>query len=136
MIQNQTEISIKDNSGILKGRVVNSRHKTCTLGQNAKIVITKARVKTSGAKNRNLPSMMSQLQDALIIQTNCRISRYDGSGLRFYNNSGVAVTVNKRKLVLGFKRITSCVPFEIKRVNSQSAFKGSYNIMKLAKSLH
>ena len=87
-------------------------------------------------KNRSLPSMMSQLQDALIIQTNCRISRYDGSGLRFNSNSGVAVSLNKRKLVLGFKRITSCVPFEIKRVNSQSAFKGSYNIMKLAKSLN
>lgn len=136
MIQNQTEISIKDNSGVLKGRVVNSKHKTCTIGQNVKIVITKARLKghSSGAKNRS--SIMSQLQDALIIQTNCRINRYDGSGLRFYNNSGVSVTINKRKLVLGFKRIPSCVPFEIKRINSQSAFKGSYNIMKLAKSLH
>lgn len=136
MIQNQTEISIKDNSGILKGRVVNSKHKTCTLGQNVKIVITKARQIHNKPKTHVGHNHGSQLQDALIIQTNCRINRLDGSGLRFYNNSGVSVTINKRKLVLGFKRIPSCVPFEIKRINSQSAFKGSYNIMKLAKSLH
>ena len=134
MIQNRTKILIKDNSGLLKGTVINSKPRRRVLGHHVKLVITKAKLKTTGSK-RGVQSKVSQLQDALIIQTNNRIQRYDGSGLRFSSNCGVSITTNKRKLNLGFKRIATSCPFEIKRLNNQSAFKGSYNIMKLAKNL-
>lgn len=124
-LQTRSAITIKDNSGFMKGRVINAMP-NATLGSKLKLVITKSKSKHQKTKSR-------KLQDVLVIQTKRPVLRFDGSTIRFNTNSAVAVNLNKNTLVLGFKRVNTCVPFEVKR--GQSAFKGNANVMKLAKAL-
>jgi ribosomal protein L14 len=123
-IQTRTEIIIKDNSGLLKGRVINCKA-NATVGSKLKLAITKTKSKDQASKKK--------LQDVLIIQTKKPLIRLDGSTVSFSNNSAVTINLTRFKLVLGFKRIPSCVPFEVKC--SKSDFKGGANIIKLARAL-
>jgi ribosomal protein L14 len=134
MISRQTEIEIKDNSGITKARVINSSKsnynskKAWGVGQCVKGVILKGWPK-SKSKTRN-KIKTKKLEDFVIIQRKKSIIRNDGSSLSFSQNSGVTVTISKDlKLQLSFKRINSAVSLEVKKI------KAGTNLVKLAKSL-
>lgn len=149
MIQVQTQIVIKDNSGFLRGKCINSMTPAATaakVGNAIKVSITKAKAKaTAGTAMRKGPgkqqahSSKGSLQTLLIIQTKKPIIRYDGSTVKFNCNSGVSVGLNpgsnKQRLQFGFKRINSTVPFELKNKVHWQAFGGTLNLIKLAKSL-
>jgi len=124
-LQTRSKITIKDNSGLMRGRVINAMP-NATLCSKLKLVITKRKSKPQKTKSRN------KLQDVLVIQTKRPVLRFDGSTIRFNSNSAVVVNLNKNTLVLGFKRVNTCVPFEIKHTLKE---KGSTNIIKLAKAL-
>ena len=130
MIQNQTEIYVKDNSGILKGRCINAGKTHQSVGARVKVTVSKAKV---ASKQKSFKR--TGLQDLLIIQTKKSIVRKDGSTLMFNGNKGVCVSLTSRtKLQLGFKRINTAVVFELKK--SYSLKSGlSHNLMKLAKGL-
>jgi ribosomal protein L14 len=122
-LQTRSEITIKDNSGFMRGRVINATPNP-TIGSKLKLVITKSKSKHKKTTSR-------KLQDVLVIQTKRPVVRLDGSTIRFNANSAVVVNLNKHTLVLGFKRVNTCVPFEVKR----GQIKGSANVIKLAKAL-
>ena len=128
MIQNQTEISIKDNSGLLLGRCINVGKQSGAVGQRIKVAVLKSKTMTKRkSAKRNV------LQDLLLIQTKKMIYRNDGSTLRFNGNKGVCVNVGRgAKLQLGFKRITSAVAIELKKSNRS----GGLNLLKLAKHVY
>jgi ribosomal protein L14 len=124
MIQTQTEILIKDNSGLLKGRCINASHKSFQgIGDNVKIAVRKSKARLFKGKQKR--KGIQKTQDVLIIQTRKAMSRWDGSSIKFDSNSGVCVSL-KPRLHLGFHRIKSMVPFELKRI--------SPNLLKLAKN--
>lgn len=130
MIQNQTKILIKDNSGILKGRCINSGKQHQGVGMRVKIAISKAKIITKQKSVKH-----SGLQDLLLIQTKKAIIRNDGSTITFNGNKAVCVSLSsKTKLQLAFKRINTTVPFELKKSNSLQS-QGPHNLMKLAKNL-
>lgn len=132
MIRNQSELLIKDNSGILKGRCINiGKSPFRAIGDFIKISITRSK-SSRLSKNKNIRSNL--VQDLLIIQTKKPIIRYDGSTIKFNQNCGVCVNLNVGKgmrLQLGFKRIKTTVPFELKGRIKQ----GSHNFIKLGKNL-
>ena len=66
MIQNQTKISIKDNSGLLLGRCINAGKQGVvpTLGQRVKVTVLKSKAVT-----KRKGSKRGALQDLLLIQT-------------------------------------------------------------------
>lgn len=137
MIHKQTEILIKDNSGFSKARVINipsQKSKGCGVARAVNtVIVNKA---NQGIKKKITLNKRSILQDLLIIQTKKPIMRYDGSSVAFSSNCGVAITKSKdSKLQLDFKRINTAVSLEVKKINSEQFFRGSYNIIKLAKSL-
>lgn len=138
MLQNQTKILIKDNSGLLQGKIINiSGTRKAKVGNKLKVTIMRAKLKNNMGKNvkpGKLPVLRGKLQDLLVIQTKKKINRYDGSSLKFNSNCGVCVNLSKKRLQFGFKRINTCVPFELKNNKHWQAFKGSYNLMKLAKN--
>ena len=118
MITSQTEILLKDNSDLLKGRVINKSHyvKTSGLGNLVNLAITKVRTKAQRSKKQvSFKNLKNKLNYACIIQTKKSFTRLDGSSLRFHVNCGVAVSLNKvGKLSPAFKRINTCVPLELK----------------------
>lgn len=126
MIQNKTELFIKDNTGVIKGVVINSL-RASSLGDKVTLAITKAKSK-AGVKQKT-SKLKSDLQDAVVVQTKKRVLRYDGSTIAFNSNSGVCISRSGAKSVLGFKRINTTVPFELKRRPR------NINLIKLAKSL-
>lgn len=131
MIQNQTEISIKDNSGLLLGRCINAGKPGVvpTVGHRIKVTVLKSKAIT-----KRKGSKRGTLQDLLLIQTKKLICRYDGSTLRFNGNKGVCVSGSGTKLQYGFKRINTAVTVELKK--SHTLMSGySSNIMKLAKNI-
>jgi ribosomal protein L14 len=123
-VQTRSKIIIKDNSGILSGRIINSKSKTC-LGSFLNISVTKA--KSNKLKKK------PKFQKILIVQLKKPIMRLDGSSIKFNSNAGVAVSKSKREIMLGFKRVSCSVPFELKFFRTE--FKGNANVLKLAKSL-
>jgi len=130
MIQTQTKIIIKDNSGILRGRCINTRHKKPKgIGNHVSVAVTKTKA------HRQTHFKTSACQDLLIIQTKKAVHRYDGSSVQFNVNTGVCVVLNDHKLQLGFKRINTTVPFELKKQNHIKLGQGSSNLIKLAKNL-
>ena len=131
MLINQSELLIKDNSGILKARVLDN--KASKLGSLVKMVITKTKPKSK--KGKTFKQTFDTHIHGLIIQTKAPYCRYDGSSVRFSSNSACVLNLKNRKFTLGFKRIVSSVPFELLRVNNNNKFKGSSNLMKLAKYL-
>jgi ribosomal protein L14 len=146
MLQIQTKILIKDNSGLLQGKIINSGRaikRNATVGNSIKIAVTRAKSKAGLGKNiktssRVQTSSKGQLQDLLIIQTKKIILRNDGSTVKFDSNSGVCISfrsAHKKLLQFGFKRINTSVPFELKKHSHWQTFKGSYNLIKLAKNL-
>lgn len=149
MIQVQTQVLIKDNSGLLRGKCINSitaPNTTAKVGHAIKVTITKAKSKASPiiskAKQQSRlfqRSSKGSLQTLLVIQTKKPIIRYDGSTVKFNTNSAVSVGLkassSKQRLQLGFKRINSTVPFELKNKVHWQAFGPTLNLIKLAKSL-
>lgn len=161
MINVKTKIFIKDNSGLLVAKCINTRtngraNNAAKVGHVVKVTITKAKSKASTLRkqetrkaankqqNRDL-SAKGSLQTLLLIQTKKPVIRYDGSSVKFNTNSalcvhlkaarGAATVTTKQHLVLGFKRINSCLPFELKNKVYWQAFGGTINLIKLAKSL-
>lgn len=129
MIQNQTEILVKDNSGVLKGRCINKGKRYASAGARIKVAV----LKTKAAYKQKKAFKKNALQDLLLIQTKKALIRHDGSTLTFNGNKGVCITQGQRGLQLGFKRINTAVPFEVKQ---SSAFKqglSAKNLIKLAK---
>lgn len=128
MIQNQTKISIKDNSGLLLGRCINSGKSCGTVCQRIKVAVLKSKATT-----KRKASKPNVLQDLVLIQSKKAIIRNDGSTIRFNGNKGVCVSAGRgAKLQLGFKRINTAVAVELK----QSRRLGlSSNLIKLAKNI-
>lgn len=142
MIQTKTKILVKDNSDFLNAICINSGVKrSATVGSSIKASIYKMKsglnIKTS-LKNAAENAKQS-LQYLLIVQTKTPIVRADGSSLHFYSNSGVSIllkkTGTKRQHLLGFKRINTAVPFELKNREYMEKIKGAPNVIKLAKHL-
>ena len=131
MIQNQTKISIKDNSGLLLGRCINAGKQGVvpTLGQRVKVTVLKSKAIT-----KRKGSKRGALQDLLLVQTKKSICRNDGSTLKFNGNKGVCVSGSGTKFQYGFKRINTAVTVELKKSLGQYGGYGT-NIMKLAKNI-
>jgi ribosomal protein L14 len=129
MIQNQTEILIKDNSGLLLGRTINAGNTGGSVGARIKVAVLKSK-----ATSKRKSSKRNVLQDLILIQTKKVVLRNDGSSVKFDGNKGVCVSVGSRaKLQLGFKRINTTVPIELKKNNQYGG--QSLNLMKLAKNI-
>lgn len=129
MIQNRSKIVIKDNSGIIRGRTVQTgRAKTKSLGGVVKLSVTKAKSQTLGSKTQK----GSFLQDVVLISSKKPVLRLDGGSLRFCANAGVTIGRSGKKMALGFKRINGVVPFEVKKCTHHGANLGL--ILKLARN--
>lgn len=126
MLQRQSRIEIKDNSGLFEGRIIDAS--TCNnagLGMCVKAVVIRARA------DKNLGKM----KDVLVIQTKKTQVRMDGSTLKFSKNSGVCVTralnrQGKKRLTLNFKRIKTSVSYEQK--HNRKLHTSNINLIKLA----
>lgn len=148
MIQAQTKILIKDNSDLLEGTCINSYQKTtkkaakvgnCVKASIKKVKSNFAHRNTSGKSTNTGAVGKKRLNDLLIIQTKRSISRKDGSTIQFSKNCGVSIIFkksgSKKQHLLGFKRISTTVPFELKNKMYGQRFKAAYNIIKVAKNL-
>lgn len=143
MLQPRSNISIKDNSGLIRGKIIPNRVLTkCKIGHSVKVTVTRAKSKASlkGSKTglKQPMSAKGQLQDLIIIQTRKQLQRYDGSTIKFDTNSGVSINFKggqRKRLQLGFKRINTSVPFELKKHRSSFNHAFSFNLIKLAKNL-
>lgn len=128
MIQNRSKIAIKDNSGIIRGRTVQTgRAKTKSLGGVVKLSVTKAKSQILGSKIHK----SRMLQDVVLIGSKKPVVRLDGSTLRFCVNAGVTIGRSGKKMTLGFKRVNSIVPFEVKKCTHKGGNLGL--ILKLAR---
>lgn len=139
VIQTQTQILIKDNSGLFKGRCINKRTKSYQkIAGHITVAVTKVKALS---KRKGSGSRPGHKQDLIIIQTKKPLIRYDGSTIRFHTNCGVCINAThsgskpKRSgsAQLGFKRIQTTVPFELK-TGFQGA-KNGHHLIKLAKTL-
>jgi ribosomal protein L14 len=129
-LQTRSKITIKDNSGLVKGRVIHGMSFKKSLFSKFKLAITKTKIKSKHKKShRYQKSQTNPLANAFILQTKRTTMRFDGSTIGFNVNSAVTVTGSKN--VLGFQVVHTSVPFEIKR----RLKLGSANVIKLAKSL-
>lgn len=152
MIQTQTKISIKDNSDFLQGQCIGfsqkNAKKAAKIGNCVKVSISKVKStfaqgysqKTAGRSGTSIAnSSKNCLQDLLIVQMKTPIYRKDGSTVQFYSNSGVSIVFKKagakKQHQLGFKRINTTVPFELKNKIYGQRFKAAYNVIKVAKNL-
>jgi ribosomal protein L14 len=142
MIQTKTKILIKDNSDFLNANCINSNIKRgATIGGCIKVSVSKMKPGSNlSTPLKNAPDNAKQsLQNLLIVQTKAPILRADGSSLHFNCNSGVSIllkkTGTKRQYQLGFKRINTAVPFELKNKGYIQKLKGAPNVIKLAKHL-
>lgn len=141
MLQTQTKILIKDNSGLLQGKIINSgRANSAALGHNVKVTITRAKSKihrSTGTKSTKIQMRKGQLQNLIVIQTKKLIQRYDGSTIKFNSNCGVCIAAKqkgaKKRITLGFKRINTSVPYELRWNNGLQA--ANINLLKLAKNI-
>ena len=139
MIQVKTEILIKDNSGFQQGTCINCqpRKKGAKVGHSLKVAITKSK-RALRAMPRSSISSKEVLQNLLVIQTRKPIMRLDGSTIKFNWNCGVSISFKKapkNRLQLGFKRINTVLPFELRKRSHWQQFQGTFNIIKLAKNL-
>lgn len=142
MIQIKTKIVIKDNSEFLKAYCINSGvKKSAAVGSCVKVSVSKTKPSSSFSSSlKNAPESAKQsLQSLLVVQTKAPILRADGSSLHFNFNSGVSILLKKagtkRQHQLGFKRINTAVPFELKNKVYIEKLKGVPNVIKLAKHL-
>nr|WVH39724.1 ribsomal protein L14 [Ulva taeniata] len=152
MIQTQTKISIKDNSDFLQGKCINFAKKTtkkaAKIGHCVKVSISKIKPtalysqeykKATGGKTSMVNIKKNSLQDLLLVQVKAPTCRKDGSTIQFYSNCGVCVVFKKaganKQHLLGFKRVNTTVPFELKNKVYAQKFKAAYNVIKVAKNL-
>lgn len=143
MLQVRSNVSIKDNSGLIRGKIIsNNVSSKGKVGSTLKMSVTRAKLKANfkSAHTRLKQSMSAkgQLQDLIIIQTRKPLMRNDGSTLVFDTNSGVCINSKgglKKRLILGFKRINTSVPFELKKQHCNFNQTFSFNLIKLAKNL-
>lgn len=142
MIQTKTKILIKDNSDFLNAYCIN-----CGVKQNARvgnsIKVSVYKMKTGLSQSTSLKNLADNtkqsLQNLLIVQTKAPIRRADGSSLHFNFNSAISIVLKKastrKQHQLGFKRINTAVPFELKNKEYIQKIKGVPNLIKLAKHL-
>nr|YP_009172357.1 ribsomal protein L14 [Ulva fasciata]ALG35716.1 ribsomal protein L14 [Ulva fasciata]AML79992.1 ribosomal protein L14 [Ulva fasciata]QBR54782.1 ribsomal protein L14 [Ulva lactuca] len=152
MIQTQTKISIKDNSDFLQGKCINfvkkNTKKAAKIGHCVKVSISKIKPtalysqeykKAAGGKTSMVNIKKNSLQDLLLVQVKAPTYRKDGSTIQFYSNCGVCVVFKKaganKQHLLGFKRVNTTVPFELKNKVYAQKFKAAYNVIKVAKNL-
>jgi ribosomal protein L14 len=140
MIQTKTKILIKDNSDFLNANCINSNIKrSATVGSCIKVSVSKMKPGSSLSISSKTENAKQSLQNLLIVQTKAPILRADGSSLHFNCNSGVSILLKKagtkRQHQLGFKRINTAVPFELKNKGYMQKLKGVPNVIKLAKHL-
>jgi ribosomal protein L14 len=124
MLISRSKLIVKDNSGAILAQCIQVQRskksqKPCQIGD-----FLKATVKKGSAKSQTLHGMQNRaqrlkkltgsdrLRNLVVIQTKSALRRLDGGAIRFNANCGV--TVNERRLPL-FKRVTSVVPFELKK---------------------
>nr|YP_010003065.1 ribsomal protein L14 [Ulva sp. TM637]AZP40089.1 ribsomal protein L14 [Ulva sp. TM637] len=152
MIQTQTKITIKDNSDFLQGQCINfskkNTKKAARIGHCVKVSISKIKPtalysqeykKAAGGKTSMVNIKKNSLQDLLLVQVKAPTCRKDGSTIQFYSNCGVCVVFKKaganKQHQLGFKRVNTTVPFELKNKVYAQKFKAAYNVIKVAKNL-
>lgn len=149
MIQTQTKITIKDNSDFLEGQCINyvkkNIKKAAKIGHCVKVSISKVKPtglhsqeykKAGGGKTSMVNIKKNSLQDLLIVQVKAPTRRKDGSTIQFNSNCGVCVIFKPLKQhQLGFKRVNTTVPFELKNKVYAQKFKAAYNVIKVAKNL-
>nr|YP_009420533.1 ribsomal protein L14 [Ulva pertusa]YP_010021439.1 ribsomal protein L14 [Ulva australis]ASO76178.1 ribsomal protein L14 [Ulva pertusa]ASO76220.1 ribsomal protein L14 [Ulva pertusa]QOL10280.1 ribsomal protein L14 [Ulva australis] len=150
MIQTQTKISIKDNSDFLQGKCINFNKKklkkAAKIGNCVKVSISnvKPTVFNSQEYKKGLKASIvnikkNSLQDLLLVQVKAPTYRKDGSTIQFYSNCGVCVVFKKagvkKQHQLGFKRVNTTVPFELKNKIHAHKFKAAHNVIKVAKNL-
>lgn len=133
MIQPKTKLTLKDNSGFLAGVCINTPAKWQTLGGKFTLALTqrrKSKLKLKSVK----PKANKNLTDAVLIQTKKPWVRYDGSSVKFSSNSCATLVrggSGDKKPTLGFKRLSTYVPFELKRFHKGN--QTSVNLIKLAR---
>ena len=130
MIQTRTKLTLKDNSGYLTGITIHTRNRTQSTGGFAKLAL-KARRKFKPSLSQGKPKLAPGLRDVLLVQTKRRSHRYDGSTVAFSTNGCVTINRSGRNLSLGFKRIVTSVPYELKL--SRDSGLGHVNLIKLAR---
>nr|YP_010003101.1 ribsomal protein L14 [Ulva sp. TM708]AZP40134.1 ribsomal protein L14 [Ulva sp. TM708] len=152
MIQTQTKISIKDNSDFLQGQCINfnkkNTKKAAKIGHCVKVSISNVKPtvlnsqeykKSAGLKASIVNTKKNSLQDLLLVQVKAPTYRKDGSTIQFYSNCGVCVVFKKagakKQHQLGFKRVNTTVPFELKNKIHAQKFKAAHNVIKVAKNL-
>nr|YP_010437774.1 ribosomal protein L14 [Hydnora arabica]USN93622.1 ribosomal protein L14 [Hydnora arabica] len=110
MIQNQTYISVIDNSGARKLMCINklgfsNKHNFACIGDIIIAVIKEAVY--------NKPVVKSEIVRAIIVRTRKEIKRNSGITLKFNDNA--AVLIDKNKNPKG-KRIFGVIPHELKKL--------------------
>ena len=123
MLISGSKITTKDNSGAVFAQCIQvtkakKSKKPGIIGDFIKVTIKKTKSKFKLKKSGE------SLCNLVIIQTKKSLRRLDGGALRFNLNSGV--TINEKKQPL-FKRVTTVVPFELK--------KSCGEVLNLAKSV-
>lgn len=150
MIQTQTKIKIKDNGDFLQGQCINFAKKkikkAAKIGHCVKVSVTKvkptalysqdSKKSATGSKRTSMLNIKkNSLQDVLLVQVKAPTLRKDGSTIQFYSNCGVCVVFKPKQHQLGFKRVNTTVPFELKNKVYAQRFKAAYNVIKVAKNL-
>lgn len=140
MIHAKTKILIKDNSDFLNAICISSNIKRgATVGSCIKVSISKMKPGLSLGISSKAENAKQSLQNLLVVQTKAAILRADGGSLHFNCNSGVSILLKKagtkRQHQLGFKRINTAVPFELKNKIYIQKLKGVPNVITLAKHL-
>lgn len=147
MIQVKTKILIKDNGPLSEGNCIhynnNASKKGAKIGTSIKVSVSK--MKPALNKDRGPSAILREttkrplLHSVLVIQTKTPAHRGDGSTLQFGCNSGVSIilkrTTTKKSYQLGFKRVSSAIPFELKNKAHMQKVKIASSIVKLTKHL-
>jgi large subunit ribosomal protein L14 len=116
MLISRSKLIVKDNSGIILAQCIQVQRskksqKPCKIGDFLKATIKKGSAKSQTQRLKKLTGS-ERLRNLVVIQTRSALRRLDGGAIRFNANCGV--TVNEKRLPL-FKRVTSVVPFELKK---------------------
>lgn len=149
MIQTKTKILIKDNSPLLEANCINysnnsSSKKGAKIGSCIKISVSKIKSTLNKDRSASAPALRETsigrpLHSVLVIQTKALAHRGDGSTLQFNCNSGVSIILKKagtkKSQQLGFKRVNSTIPFELKNKAHMQKVKIASSVVKLAKHL-
>jgi large subunit ribosomal protein L14 len=131
MLITRSKLKVKDNSGASLARSIQIQRskrsqKPCRIGDFLKVTV-KGSLNNNKGSGKKKVFKAERLRSLIVIQTKKALRRSDGSAIRFNSNSGVTVDLKTTIPSLLFKRVTTVVPFELKKVLG--------SVLNLAKSV-